>query len=120
MAHGHGGNRDEAGGFTRMAEALAQRGIASVRMDFPGCGDSQEPFTQNNLGNMVKDLLAARDFAIRKFNGDLMVLNGDADEVISPEVSGECGDTHNFLSLKTWVSSLFFCNMSQRYCVTSP
>lgn len=30
MAHGHGGTRDAAGGFRRLAEELARRGTASV------------------------------------------------------------------------------------------
>lgn len=64
MAHGHAGTRHEAGGFTRVAEGLAARGIASIRMDFPGCGDSTEPFTNNNLNNMLKDIQASRDFAV--------------------------------------------------------
>ena len=64
MAHGHGGTRHEEGSFTAIAERLAMRGIASIRMDFPGCGDSTETFANNNLGNMTADLLAARDFAI--------------------------------------------------------
>ena len=63
MAHGHGGSRDEAGGFRRVAEALAKSGVASIRVDFPGCGDSTEPFTENNLTNMLRDLQAAREFA---------------------------------------------------------
>ena len=63
MAHGHGGTRDEAGGFRRLAEALAQRGIASIRPDFPGCGQSGEPFTQNNLSNMLADARAALAYA---------------------------------------------------------
>jgi dienelactone hydrolase len=63
MAHGHGGSRDEAGGFRRVAEALAGTGVASIRIDFPGCGDSTEPFTENNLTNMLLDLEAARVFA---------------------------------------------------------
>jgi len=63
MAHGHGGSKDENGGFTAIAEALAARGIASIRMDFPGCGASAEPFTANNVSNMVADFEAARAFA---------------------------------------------------------
>lgn len=64
MAHGHGGSREEGGGYRAVAESLAMRGIASIRMDFPGCGDSTESFTENNLSNMLLDLQAARDFAV--------------------------------------------------------
>ena len=63
MAHGHGGSRQEGGGFQMVAEAMAKRGIASIRMDFPGCGDSTESFAENNLTNMLLDLQAARVFA---------------------------------------------------------
>ena len=63
MAHGHGGSRQEGGGYQRVAEAFAERGIASIRMDFPGCGDSVESFAENNLTNMLLDLQAARDYA---------------------------------------------------------
>ena len=63
LAHGHGGTRDEAGGFRRLAEVLGRRGIASIRPDFPGCGESNEPFTRNNLSNMLADTRAALDYA---------------------------------------------------------
>ena len=66
MAHGHGGSRDEAGGFRRLAEALARRGIATIRPDFSGCGQSSEPFTRNNLTNMLADTRAALDYARRQ------------------------------------------------------
>lgn len=64
IAHGHGGSRNETGSFTRVAEELAARGVASIRMDFPGCGDSTESFANNNLGNMLKDMQASRDYAV--------------------------------------------------------
>jgi len=59
MAHGHGGTRDEAGAFLRVAGDLAARGIASIRVDFSGCGESSEPFSANNIDNMLADLDAA-------------------------------------------------------------
>jgi len=62
MAHGHGGSRQEGGGFEMTAAAMAKRGIASIRMDFPGCGDSSESFAENNLTNMLLDLQAGRKF----------------------------------------------------------
>ncbi|XOV82656.1 MAG: alpha/beta hydrolase family protein [bacterium] len=63
LIHGHGGTRHEAGGFTRVADLLAGRGMASVRMDFPGSGDSREPFSANNLSNMLADIASAQRFA---------------------------------------------------------
>jgi dienelactone hydrolase len=62
MAHGHGGTRDEAGGFRRLAEELARHGIASLRMDFSGCGESVEPFVANRLTRMGADLRAGLEF----------------------------------------------------------
>ena len=70
MAHGHGGSRQEGGGYQRVAEAMAERGIASIRMDFPGCGDSTESFVENNLSNMLLDLQAARIFAADQLQVD--------------------------------------------------
>lgn len=70
LVHGHGGTRNEAGGFTRLAEGLATLGIASIRMDFPGCGDSVESFVNNNLTNMITDIRASRDYALLQPNVD--------------------------------------------------
>lgn len=63
LIHGHGGTRHEAGGFTRIADGLAKSGVSSIRMDFPGCGDSRESFAKNNLTNMLEDIEAAERYA---------------------------------------------------------
>jgi dipeptidyl aminopeptidase/acylaminoacyl peptidase len=64
LVHGHGGTRQENGAFTELASMLANRGIASIRMDFPGCGDSTEAFTNNNITSMLHDVSAAFEFAV--------------------------------------------------------
>ena len=64
LVHGHGGTRQENGAFTELASMLAEVGIASIRMDFPGGGDSTEAFTHNNITNMLRDLDAAFEYAI--------------------------------------------------------
>lgn len=67
MNHGHGGSRQENGGFGGVAEALASRGIATIRMDFPGCGDSTEPFTENYLSNMISDSNASLAYLLENY-----------------------------------------------------
>jgi pimeloyl-ACP methyl ester carboxylesterase len=67
MCHGHGGSRDENIGFSSIANALALKGVASIRMDFPGCGKSGESFQNNNLTNMKADVQAALDYALKNY-----------------------------------------------------
>ena len=68
--HGHGGGRNENGGLTRVADALAKAGIMSIRMDFPGAGDSKEPFTKLTYTNMLADSNAALLYAVRNLPVD--------------------------------------------------
>jgi len=67
IAHGHGGNRDENGGLTDIAESLAKAGIATIRMDFPGCGKSDESFQKNTMTNMVSDVYSCIDYAEKNY-----------------------------------------------------
>lgn len=70
MNHGHGGGRQEGGGFERLAIALADAGILSIRMDFPGSGDSKEPFTEGYLSNMISDSNASLAHLLANYPAD--------------------------------------------------
>lgn len=56
LCHGFTGNRQGDGHFAPLAEDLAAHGIASVRLDFAGCGDSTEPYANYTLANMAADV----------------------------------------------------------------
>lgn len=63
FAHGFMGNRNESGSFTEVAEGLAEKGIASIRLDFPGCNESEESFLYYTLDNMQNDMKSVLAYA---------------------------------------------------------
>ena len=56
LCHGFTGNRQGDGHFAPLAEDLATHGIATVRLDFAGCGDNTEPYANYTLANMAADV----------------------------------------------------------------
>lgn len=56
LCHGFTGNRQGDAHFAPLAEDLAAHGIATVRLDFAGCGDSTEPYANYTLANMAADV----------------------------------------------------------------
>lgn len=66
MLHGFGSQKDEVGDmYARLAEDLAERGYASLRIDFAGASDGAEPWIENNYVGMVEDSRTALDYLIR-------------------------------------------------------
>lgn len=56
LCHGFTGNRQGDGHFAPLAEDLVAHGIATVRLDFAGCGDNTEPYANYTLANMAADV----------------------------------------------------------------
>lgn len=60
LLHGTASHRDEVGGmFARLAAALAARGVASLRIDFAGCGASNRPQIDLTVTGELADAHAA-------------------------------------------------------------
>jgi len=59
LLHGDFGDRYADGMFVRLAAALADRGIASLRIDFAGSGESEEPDLALDYPGMVLDATAS-------------------------------------------------------------
>jgi len=68
IAHGFGTSRMNDKGLIELSEALAKNGIASIRMDFSGCGDSKESFRNFTLKTSKLDILNAISYMKSKYN----------------------------------------------------
>jgi hypothetical protein len=63
LLHGDQSSRNENGDlFTRLSADLAGRGIASLRIDFAGSGDSEQPDLALDYPGMVADATAALNY----------------------------------------------------------
>jgi pimeloyl-ACP methyl ester carboxylesterase len=63
LAHGYANTREEMGGFTQLAQALADAGYASLRFDCRGCGTSGGvPGSMLPATEWIQDLLSAVSF----------------------------------------------------------
>ncbi len=70
MCHGYGGNKlgNASRMFVKIGRYFSKKGIASMRFDFAGCGDSEGNFEDLTVTKQIKNLGAAIYF-VEKFNG---------------------------------------------------
>lgn len=79
MLHGTGSTRDEAGdGYKKTAPAMAAAGIATLRIDFMGSGDSTESYVGYNYTSATEDAVAAMDYlrSLEEIDGDRIGIMG--------------------------------------------
>lgn len=80
MLHGTGSNRDEAGsGYKMAAPVLAEKyGIATIRIDFMGSGDSTADYTGYTFESAVSDAAAAAAYlqTLENINADQIGVMG--------------------------------------------
>ena len=63
MLHGFGSQKDEVGNmYARLADALAERGVGSLRIDFRGFGKSDGDTGMTTVGAQVEDAVAAYEY----------------------------------------------------------
>ena len=70
LCHGHGGNHNEWGGFDVITNGLADKGIISVTLDYPGCDASKESFQLNTMTNMKADTLDVINYMLSNYSVD--------------------------------------------------
>lgn len=71
LIHGFASVKDEVGDFyKRLAAALDEEGIASLRFDFAGSGESTQPFTYNTVDTQIADARRAFDYLSKQDNVD--------------------------------------------------
>ncbi|MFA6915775.1 MAG: alpha/beta fold hydrolase [Parachlamydiales bacterium] len=63
ICHGLGGDKNgRYRAYVILARMLAENGIACMRFDYRGCGDSEGEFSQVTLSSQVEDAIAASHF----------------------------------------------------------
>ena len=108
MLHGTGSNRDEAGmGYAMAAPRMAADGIATLRIDFMGNGDSTASYTDYNYTSAIIDAKAAADYlaGLETVDADNLGVmgwsQGGTDALLAAEAHPD-----TFKAVVTWAGAL--------------
>ena len=65
--HGYNSSKNDRFGFSEdLAETLSENGIASLRIDFRGCGESSGTLAEMTIPSQIEDALASLNFLSNK------------------------------------------------------
>jgi uncharacterized protein len=80
MLHGGPGGRKDGPAqlYAKLARQLAELGIASVRFDFRGCGESTGRYRDMTIRRQVGEMRAVREFIDARYRPDAWVLIGES------------------------------------------
>lgn len=94
MCHGFGGNKDENGGMMyAIADSLLHEGIASIRFDFNGHGESEGKFSEMTVPNEVQDARCIyRYVKALPYCGPISVIGHSQGGVVASMLAGELGN----------------------------
>jgi uncharacterized protein len=77
ICHGFTGQRFGPGYiFVKISRALADAGVASLRFDFTGAGESEGSFSNMNTATMLADCATVASEVYRRFSPDKLILCG--------------------------------------------
>lgn len=105
--HGFGGSRVEARRlFVDGARRLAARGIASLRIDFRGCGESDGEFERTSVGTMTADAEAGLVWLARHeaIDADRVGVLGFS---LGATVASQLADTSDAAAMALWSPVVF-------------
>lgn len=115
MEHGTGSQKDEAGdGYKMLAPSLAEAGIASLRFDFPGSGDSTASYLLYTNEEAIRETQIVADYLseMPEIDSSRIGLLGWSQGGTDVLLAASENDTYK--SVATWAGALIIGDMASQ------